>query len=184
MPKHKKALCTNTERHNLTACNSLALLRNTRLHILCIEANLCVSPLWLQYRRFQILRGILLSAVSIIAKAGENKTSLFISSDKKGRYLWKFMLCVSHNYLLLCILNLLQEFQSVNTISEAYVNFYIKVLLLPKGYTQNVVGLSISMTWTVLVVRRMCGSVLTMELRDTHAPVNKTLLLFVKKVIV
>ena len=37
----------------------------------------------------------------------------------------------------------------------------------------KVLKLSTSMIWTVLVVRRVCGSVLTMELRDTHAIIGK-----------
>ena len=41
---------------------------------------------------------------------------------------------------------------------------------------------STSMTWTVLVVRTVCGSVLTMELRDTHATITEMPLLLVKKV--
>jgi len=50
----ENALCTNAEGHNFAACSNFALLRDTRLYMLCIDAVLCVSPLWLQYGRFQI----------------------------------------------------------------------------------------------------------------------------------
>ena len=62
---------------------------------------------------------------------------------------------------------------SISTICKAFINLCIKVLLLPKGYTRNVCGPSTSMIWTVLAVRRVCGSVLTMGLRDTHATISK-----------
>jgi len=43
---------------------TLQLLRDTsRLYMLCIDAVLCISPLWLQYGMFQILCSILLNAV-------------------------------------------------------------------------------------------------------------------------
>ena len=49
----ENALCTNAEGHNFAACSNFALQRDTRLYTICIDAVLCVSPLWLQYGRFQ-----------------------------------------------------------------------------------------------------------------------------------
>ena len=52
--------------------------------------------------------------------------------------------------------------------------------LLPLEATRKVPNLFTSMIWTVLAVRRVCGSVLTMGLRDTHATTNKMPLWYAK----
>ena len=53
-------------------------------------------------------------------------------------------------------------------------------LSVRKVATLRVHGPSTSMTWTVLAVRRVCGSVPTMGSRDTHASIGKMPLWYAK----